>query len=497
MKRRTFLLVAALIASGEARAAKIELTDGSVIIGDVTGTADNAYTVHMSLGSTVTIPAAAVLRIDGVAPAPEPPPRAVLRFAGSNTIGAKLAPALAVAYLKNKGAGESSSQEISPEESIIATAPPVPGLPEKIEITAQGSATGFKALGAGETEIGMASRPITQQELVDLAALGDMTKVTSEHILGLDGVAVIVNPANPVQKLTKQQLAQIFCGGATDWSAFGGKPGPIAIYARDNNSGTFDTFKNLALGGCDVVGSAKRFASSEELSVSVAADPGGIGFIGLAYVGHSRAVPIAECKLKYPPSSFAVKTEEYPLSRRLFLYTPNQHAAAVDDFLSYARSEQAQRVVQENGFIDLGIEPDTADTQSARKLAALTSPVRMEKLTQFATVTDGATRLSVTFRFRKNSTELDNRALVDFGRLKTYLRSPETRGKHVLLLGFSDDVGVYDTNVDLSLRRAQSIAAKLGAANVEAYGFGPEAPVACNTTPEGKDKNRHVEVWLR
>jgi phosphate transport system substrate-binding protein len=495
MKPRTLLLLAALVSAGEARAAKIELKDGSVVMGDVTGAADNAYTIHMSVGPTVAIPGAAVLRIDGVVP--EPPPPTVLRFTGSSTIGAKLAPALAVAYLKSKGAGESSGKEISPEESTIATAPPVQGLPEKIEIKAEGSAAAFKALGAGETEIGMATRPITQQEIVDLAELGDMTKATSEHILALDGVAVIVNPANPVQKLTKDQLTQIFCGAAKDWSTFGGKPGPIAIYARDDDSRAFDTFKHLVLGGCELAGSAKRFASSGELSDSVAADPGGIGFIGLADGGHSRAIPIAECKLKYSPSSFAVKTEEYPLSRRLFLYTLNRHAAVVEDFLGYTGSDPAQRVVQENGFTDLGIELDTADTQTARKLAALSSAVQMEKLTQFATVTDEATRLSVTFRFRKNSAELDNRGLVDLDRLKSYLRSAEAQGKHVLLLGFSDDQGVYGTNVELSLHRAQSIAAKLGGANVEAYGFGPEAPVACNTTPEGRDKNRHVEVWLR
>jgi phosphate transport system substrate-binding protein len=495
MNSRTFLILVALMAAGEARAAKIELKDGSIVIGEVTGTAESAYTVHMSIGPTVAIPTAAVLRIDGVVP--EPPAPAVLRFTGSNTIGSRLAPALAVAYLKSKGAGDSSDKEISPEESTIATAPAVHGLPETIEIKAQGSATAFTALGAGETEIGMASRPITQQEIVDLAALGDMTKVTSEHVLALDGLAVIVNPANPVQKLTKDQLAQIFCGAAKDWSAFGGKAGPIALYARDDKSGTFDTFKNLVLGGCALAPSAKRFASSEELSQSVAADPGGIGFIGLAYVGHSRAVPIAECKLKYPPNAFTVKTEEYPLSRRLFLYTPNRHAAVVEDFIGYTRSDGAQRVVEENGFIDLGIELDTAETQTARKLAALSSAIQMEKLTQFATVTDGATRLSVTFRFRKNSTDLDNRALVDFDRLKSYLQSPDAQGKHVLLLGFSDDIGVYGTNVELSLRRAQSIAAKLGTTHVEAYGFGPEAPVACNTTADGRDKNRHVEVWLR
>jgi phosphate transport system substrate-binding protein len=495
MKSRMFLLLAALLATGKAKAALIELNDGDVIVGEITDKTEKSYTIRINEGETAVIPANSIRRIDG--PVPDSAAPAILRLTGSNTIGAKLAPALAAAYFKSKGAVDPTDREIAAEESAVDAASPVAGLPSHIEIRAHGSATAFTALGAGDTDIGMASRQISQQELVGLAALGDLTKVTSEHVLALDGVAVIVNPTNPVPALTKDQLAQIFCGNARDWAAFGGKPGPIAIYARDDKSGTFDTFKNLVLNGCPLAGSAKRFESSEELSASVAADPGGIGFIGFAYVGRSRAIPIAECKMTYLPNPFSVKTEEYPLSRRLFLYTPNRHPAAVEDFLNYTRSDAAQRVVAENGFIDLGIEVDAAKTQIDRKAAALSSAVRLETFAKFLNTTEGATRLSVTFRFRTNSADLDNRALVDVDRLKSYLRTPKMRGKHLLLLGFSDTDGDYETNVELSRRRAQSIAVKLGAPNVAAYGFGPEAPVACNTTPDDKGKNRHVEVWLR
>jgi phosphate transport system substrate-binding protein len=499
-----------LLAAAEVTGARIELTGGKVIIGNIIASTEETYTVRTVRGETVSIPVMSILTVDGRIPGavdPTParpeltaaliPELTALRLTGSNTIGAKLAPALAVAYLKSQGAGASINQDVAPEESAVDAAPPVAGVPTHIAITAHGSATAFKALGAGETDIGMASRPITQEESADLARLGDMTSATSEHVLALDGLAVIVHPANPIPTLTKDQLAQIFCGKVQDWAVLGGKPGPIAIYARDNKSGTFDTFKNLVLGGCALAGTARRFESSEELSGSVAADPGGIGFIGFAYVGHSRAIPIAECQLRYPASSFTVKTEEYPLSRRLFLYTPSQHAAAIDDFVSYTRSDAAQQVVAANGFIDLGIELDTAETQTARKAWALSNAVRIETLKKFGTVTAGATRLSVTFRFRKNSADLDNRAVVDLGRLKNYLGTPGAQGRQLLLLGFSDRDGSYRTNVELSRQRAKSIAAKLGIPHVETYGFGPEAPVACNTTPDGQDKNRHVEAWLR
>ena len=78
----------------------------------------------------------------------------------------------------------------------------------------------------------MASRKIKPEEASRLAGFGDMTSPAAEHVLGLDGIAVIVSKANPVQSLTKEQLARVFAGEITNWRQLGGPSAGINVYAR-------------------------------------------------------------------------------------------------------------------------------------------------------------------------------------------------------------------------------------------------------------------------
>src|SRR5262249_32335289 len=146
---------------------------------------------------------------------------------------------------------------------------------------AHGSGTATPGLASGKALIGMASRALNEAELTQLAqqGFGDMRSAENEHVVGLDGIIVIVSPANPIAKLSLQQLRGIFSGAAFDWSQVGGKPGSINVYARDAKSGTFDTFKTLVLdpGKQKLTGTAQRLESSNELSDLVANDPSGIG----------------------------------------------------------------------------------------------------------------------------------------------------------------------------------------------------------------------------
>lgn len=505
----------ALLGASPTLAASIELNDGTIIVGEVTGLQSGIYSIRRANGQTIPIPATEVKGIASGGPqnaagpkqtvAPAAPGSSLiqpgtLRFAGSNTVGERLAPAMALDYFKAKGANAVGPTALGSNEVAIDAKVAPPGLPTRIEVRAHGSGTAFKALAGRESDVGMSSRPILQKEVIDLASLGDMTGPASEHVLALDGLAIIVNPNNPVGSLSKDQVARIFSCQIKDWSEVGGKPGPINLYARDDKSGTFDTFKHIALGDTKLCDAAKRFESSEDLSENVAKDLGGIGFIGFAYIGSSRPVPIAECRITYPPTAFTVKTEEYPLSRRLFLYTPGSHPPEVDNFLVYARSDAGQRVVAQTGFVDLGIVPDDNKTQSFRRIAALPALGRLKTVEEFVTATEGATRLSVTFRFRTGSADLDNRAIHDLERLASYMKGSLGQSRKLMLLGFTDSDGRYDANVHLSRQRAQAIAemlTKRGIAVSYVGGFGPEAPIACNETTNGKERNRHVEVWVR
>ncbi len=109
--------------------------------------------------------------------------------------------------------------------------------PSSIEIAAHGSANAFTSLAQETCDIGMSSRRINPDEVAKLATLGNMTSAADEHILGLDGIAVIVNPSNRINELRKDEIRRIFTGDITDWSQVGSFHGLIKIYAKRRSVG--------------------------------------------------------------------------------------------------------------------------------------------------------------------------------------------------------------------------------------------------------------------
>ena len=284
-------------------------------------------------------PTPAVVQASTPAPSPvntppaSPPPSSpaghefALRLHGSNTIGKELIPALCEDFLKYEGA---TSVQLKPgsredEVDIEAVLPSESNEAVTFEIQAHGSATGFEDLANGNCDIAMSSRPIKPDEVSKCAAagLGDLASSTSENLLGLDGIAIVVNRNNPVNSLTKQQLADIFTGKTTDWSQLGGTPGPIYLYAPDDNSGTLDTFSSSVLGSQQLSERASRFEDNAKLADAVAADPNGIGFTGQSFSRSTKVVAIVDATGKpVLPTPLTVTTQTYPLSRRLYLYIP-------------------------------------------------------------------------------------------------------------------------------------------------------------------------------
>ncbi len=436
-----------------------------------------------------------------------------LRVHGSNTIGAALAPEIAKAFAARNGLAAVTKKIVAPDELDLEYRSPENSRRYLFHFQAHGTATGFQSLLAGAADIGMASRRINakEDEALRLAGLGDLQATGAENVIALDGVAVIVNPANPVNALTLAQIAGIFSGQVRSWEEVGGKPGPILVYSRDNKSGTFDTFRTLVLetgSAKELSAAAKRFESSEELSDAVASDPGGIGFIGFAYIRNAKPLTLqTQCGLRFPPEPFLVRTEEYPLSRRLYFYAPEQNRKGqAETFLAFALSAEAQPAIASAGFISLDVQQSAdgyvKERAQAWKSSSGGASAKPKPPQDFALQVAGAARLSITFRFKKNSTELDNRSRLDVGRLVAYIRAHPASAGELRLLGFSDAKGDLQTNIDLSRQRARQVAEALRGQGVavrqeQIQGFGPIAPVACSDAPNSLEKNRRVEVWLR
>ncbi|UVE19635.1 phosphate ABC transporter substrate-binding/OmpA family protein [Pseudomonas sp. LS44] len=420
--------------------------------------------------------------------APGEPP--VLRIQGSNTIGAKLGPALVKGLMEERGLRDIRLQQGAAENEQRVIGVNAEGQEVRIEVAAHGSGTGFTALKDGSAELAASSRPIKPAEAQLLTSLGDLKGRDAEQIIALDGLAIILNPNNPLASLTTEQLARIFAGEVKTWEELGGRGGEIRLYARDDKSGTYDTFKELVLAahGKTLAANAKRFESSEQLSDSVSQDSHGIGFIGLPYIRQAKALAIADGDSQaMPPSTTLIATEDYPLSRRLFLYLPpGQQNPWAKALVQFAHSPRGQAIVEQTGFI--------AQTVRAVKVAADSNLPH-----DYRELASQAQRLSVNFRFQEGSATLDNKAQRDLERVLDYLQSHDKLNQAVVLVGFGDPKLDPERAALLSKLRAMAVRRELarhGVAFREITGLGDQLPVAANDGEDGRLKNRRVEVWV-
>lgn len=427
-----------------------------------------------------------------------------LRVKGSNTIGAELMPAFVAAFARRQGLDYRIDEGGDTPAMLTATGyrDGAPALTASLERL--GSSTGFKGLIAGEADIGMSSRVIKDKEVKTLAELGfDMRDENSEHVVALDGLAVIVSPENPLQTITPEEIAKIFSGQITDWSALGQPPAPIALHARDDNSGTFDTFNSLALKPFDakISPQAHRYFSNLEIAKRVASDPHAIGFTPLALADSAKPLALAlDCGLVIAPDPFSVKAEEYPLGRRLHLYTkgrPDNAAAAA--LIDFAKSDAAQPLVEEAGFVNqtlIAQGPNAFANHIMSGMAMSHNAAESQALQRMFNFAFGSERLSITFRFVEDEVLLDSKSLADAGRLIQWLSLPENATRELRLMGFGDDEALSLERAEAA-RRALLINAPIGfnAKRISVHGFGDAAPVACPEAKGGARINRRVEAW--
>jgi phosphate transport system substrate-binding protein len=226
-----------------------------------------------------------------------------------------------------------------------------------VAVTGGGSGTGLSSLISGTCDIAMSSRNIKQKE-IDLAKANGVDPY--EIKVGLDGLAVVVNPQNPVTKLTIQQLADIFTGKITNWKDVGGKDLKIVILSREVNSGTHVYFKGHVLRKGDANGKeefapgALMLSSSQAIADEVAGNTAAIGYYGMGYISKKQK-PVAIAKdenSEYEtPTIENVINGKYPISRPLFLYTNGTPEGMVKKFVDFTLSKEGQEIVLATDFV--------------------------------------------------------------------------------------------------------------------------------------------------
>ena len=227
-----------------------------------------------------------------------------------------------------------------------------------ISVSGGGSGTGIKYLIDGDVDIANSSRALKQKEIDDAKAHGH-TPV--QHHVGYDGIAIYVHKDNPMPSITMEQLKEVFGDGGkvTKWSDLGvkladGDNDKVVMASRQNNSGTYEYFREAVLGGdkgrfkpeCNNLNGSKDvvdFCSKTKTA---------IGYSGISYAtAQVRVVPVVG-KAGQPvmPTNDTVLEGTYPISRPLFMYTNGEPQGEIKHYLDYVKSDDGQRVLAQKGY---------------------------------------------------------------------------------------------------------------------------------------------------
>jgi phosphate transport system substrate-binding protein len=253
-------------------------------------------------------------------PATEAPPSSRITIRGSNTVGEELAPRLIAEYKTDH--------------------------PKAVfDLEAKGTAYGFGALAGAFCDIAGASRPPSKDEM---EVIQHRNVELNDHVIGAYSVTVVVNAANPVATLTKEQVRDLFTGVITNWSAVGGLDAPVDIYARDPISGTYLGYKELAMENQPYAPVPNLFTNYEGIVTGLAADANGIGYSSVALAGSPgvKAVSIGGVA----PTAESIQKGLYPYARQLHLYTSKGHESSdALDFIQFVLSDRGQKIVAKAG----------------------------------------------------------------------------------------------------------------------------------------------------
>ena len=345
-------------------------------------------------------------------------------------------------------------------------------------------------------------------------AVSEVAQFLDSRPIALDALVAHINPANRVNSISINQIGDILAGRITNWGEVGGDDADIAVHvlnAESNLSRVVDR-DLLAPRRLGISVSATVHNTLDALTENIANDP--FAFT-VSYRSEEQDTKIPTtrnaCNMFSSANAFSLQTEEYPLTMTWNLYTLKDQeipelAIGLADYLI---SDQGQAAAKKVGLVGLAIDRQPMAEQGERLLSAiLAEQINAQGVNAYRgylAEVSAATRLSTTLRFVTGSSVLDERSRSDVERISNLVSSGMLHRDNLLLIGFSDSVGSFTANVNLSRNRAGVVKAlllqdnigRLVSEDILAFGFGPVAPVGCNNTVEGKSLNRRVEVWVR
>lgn len=213
----------------------------------------------------------------------------------------------------------------------------------RITVAGGGSGVGVQKAGEGLVQIGNTGRPLKDGEIEKYGL--------KSFPFAIDGVAIVVNPANGVTELTKDQVKAIFSGQTGNWRDVGGNDAPISLYVREDGSGTREVFEDRALGKGTTDARANVVNSNGAMKTAVSQDPNAIGYVGIGHLDSSVSGIVLDGMV---PSQGNAADGSYTVTRLLFMNTKGEPEGLVKAFIDYVYSSDGDAYIRKAGYIPTG-----------------------------------------------------------------------------------------------------------------------------------------------
>lgn len=242
-----------------------------------------------------------------------------------------------------------------------------------LAIMGGGSGTGITAIINGTCDIATHSREWKQKEL-DLA--WEKGVKPRFFVVAVDGLSIIVNEKNPLDKMTMPQVGSLYKGEIKNWKVVGGPDKAVSLYGRQSNSGTYTFLQEHVLGNKNYSLDVKEMNGNAQIIESVIQDEGGIGYVGVGYLYDQngkirKGIKVLNISKDASSEAFSpldkqnIDSGKYPISRPLYEATNGKPNAAIAGFLTFETGPEGQKIVEREGFFTIS---EAHKAQNAKNL---------------------------------------------------------------------------------------------------------------------------------
>lgn len=429
----------------------------------------------------VTSPAALVVAQAASALESEPPgvgTPSVFTLHGMDVLGPALSGELMEAFLTQEGHVEVHRSPPDPHGAVLVSARRPGGLRQDIRLEFDGGS-------AAPNDASL--RRVSSTSGTDLK--------DNQVLVGMDALAVVVHPGNPMERISLAQLRDLLSGRVVDGSRLGGSAGPVHVNVRGESADSWNLVWHQVLGDASAGADLRRHDSDADLVAAVGADEHALGLVPLSAVGSAKVLAVVDSiGSVWQPTPESVATERYPLTHRLVMQMPVASSPVALRYAQFLAGPSAQTKLRSSGLASAS--PVLIDQTNAGPLTA-GAAVKLPR--DYVALTRGAQLMSGRIGFAAESAELDAVAHVDVDRLARQLQE-QASGKpvSVVVLGVANDPGGFCANRSLSDKRAASVADALTAQGVKVRvvrGVGRFAPAPVVGADDAA-RDRRVEVWV-